>query len=568
MIAKVPRQRATKARAGTQSSANRFFVAMHETNVALCMASGFLWVRGEPSAAVDHHAQHGGLVLSRGPVSELTVTSARGGLDYGSVALLELREGTVGSDQPMPKGGPLVFNRPIPLAEVRRAIFRNDDELRQFKALADSYADVPSQVIDVFVAPELFPPAVGTDTLFKEMGVTSGGSAALDLVPYDKLGGALAGALHAIRSLPGKGLVDLVVRALGSRDEGWTAASLVASLGDVLDEKGKTPADFALLAHHAAEVLRGMQISSGFDSIGFIESLESRVAGSRIPEGVTKFVRNAKDVLASRREVSDDAFEDGSGKIVPRALVLFLLNSDADRMAAIPKRIRRLGPAVYCIACAFLGCYAGLANLPVKWKAEKTEEFLALGLVVRSLIRDRSALLEIAQRWGPSGDGFREMRFGDRTLFSQKLGAPKALRIAIEAAARLRLKTTVDQGSGHLSFVQGGRSILVAPGKAPSFPAADAIKVSASIEIGSPKKNMTMEIWAWLGRGPSLGVIPEVILSGKEMRLDFSAFVPLAGITDEAVRNAVAAVVDFLQARPDGSPSQSSAKGGGTFDGT
>jgi hypothetical protein len=133
-----------KVRKSRKKEKPMLYVAMHEVNLALCLAGGFLALRTEENASRDHHTVVGYVTFSKAPVSQETIKLAMGELKHGVVCLAEVE------DKPRDNLGP------VPISMVKRVIFATDEQASNFFTRMAGYGDIPEGVIEIAAAPNLF----------------------------------------------------------------------------------------------------------------------------------------------------------------------------------------------------------------------------------------------------------------------------------------------------------------------------------------------------------------------------------------------------------------------------
>lgn len=451
----------------TSPKQTRLLAAFHETNLALCLASGFVGPRTEPSAAPDHHLAHGGLVCSTFPVAAEDITAARGGLDYGSVALVEIRREPAMERQSLDDGGCRLPSR-IPLAYVEKVYFQSDAAKKDFIARAGSYGDVPVDVVDYATDSTLFPES--SLEFGRDQSRDIGQQVRDPIEPIDKVAGGIASLVHVAQHTPSLRVDELLLAAINAGQQGVMGiAAAVASLLDPVDTK---------LAMAAARQLEQCHPRQGFDPATFLEQVAAMPGYGSV---VGRFSRHALDIVSARREVSDDAFSDADGKVGARALLLFMLNPDAEKMDAVQARVPNLGARVHALASFFVGCFLGLAAMPVSWKATSRDAFLAVGLIAFKLGSATEPELQSQVEWQPDGSGHTKILHGTRVLAERIVPPPPALRNIAQIATRLKLEPRFTEGMLSLSK-PGLTDVQVKIGQSIAFPREPIVEIIATLD--------------------------------------------------------------------------------------
>jgi hypothetical protein len=196
---------------------------------------------------------------------------------------------------------------------------------------------------------------------------------------------------------------------------------------------------------------------------------------------VRRFSKHASDIVSARREIGDDAFSDADGKISARALLLFMLNPDAERMGAVQARVPNVGERVHALALLFTGCFLGLAAMPASWKAPSKDAFLAVGLITFQLMNSSHPKLDFQVEWRPDGFGRISILHGARVLAEQTVPPPPALKLVYDIAMRLQLKPQFAAGALSLG-APGLADTQVKTGRSFTFPREPVVEVTSTLE--------------------------------------------------------------------------------------
>lgn len=536
----------SKRGAGKMIATPLAYAAMHETNLALCLASGFLAPRHEKSAARDHHWRSDGRVIVTGqPVPAGLITSARGGLDYGNVVLAEIANPGVEAKTTGGQGQ-IELKAPLPLSCIKRALFRSDTEREEFLAKVSGYADVPAGIVEFAVDLAAFPVEEPTLGFFAE----DSGSAAVHVVPqpYDKIAGAVIALLHHARS-PGSSLsLELLRDVLVCAPGPGAPADIAGSLATALDPGGGKHG--VLAARTVMELLVAHQPGTGFNPSTFLDELHGAV--SKLPTStgapVDRFVEHAKDILAARKDISDDAHADAPGKIVSRALLLFLLNSDPEKLYSLRRRSSsNLGKAVYALSLFFSGAFKGLAGLPGSWKSEDAQAFLGVGELASKLFHGAPVSMSISQAWNAQGACKKILACGGYSLVAIETPPVAAIVALQNCAQELSWTIDFDPGNGDLSLDLGSgearRMVRAKISRSPSFPRESVIELATVIGKPLAKKEATRIVGEINASASADAVFARANQSGKLYAVEVYSFVSPAALNKASLQGAVEAMV-------------------------
>ncbi len=366
-------------------SVMRLLVPMHEVNALLCIAGGCLMPRFEDTAAVDQHAEDG-LHLLAWPrsIPRHAWEAARGQLDYGVVVGFEV-SAPAGSSE-TDTGAPIRLRAPIPLSRVHRLVTPSTDASDSFLARAGTYADVPIEAvvvesdagvfIDASEGGSLRLPLSGPEA---KLGVPSADVAKWRQL--DKLGGALAGVLLALRaghwSLEEAARILSVVAAhlAPGPDPVGLGRALVAAMGGADDVLG--PAVFAEVANR----FRFMSHREGFDPDDLLEEVcatASKGLGPEDASALATFRESGKAILGFTGAEADDWLSD-EGRIGLRAVLAMLQASDVAKLTLLVANRPGVGKKVSLLAYLLAGLLRGATALPGSFKEHSTGIHSAMG---------------------------------------------------------------------------------------------------------------------------------------------------------------------------------------------
>lgn len=524
------------------------YAAMHETNLALCLASGFLAPRHEKSAAQDHHWKSGGKVIVSGkPVPPGLVASARGGLDYGNIVLAEIA--TAGFEAGAPGAlGQVELRGPLPLSSVKRALFRSATDRDEFQAKVSGYADVPAGIVELVVDAGAFPVEEPTLGLFAEESTE--GAAYIVPQAYDKLGGAVIALIHHSR-VPGESVLslELLRDALTCAPGAGAPAEIAGALAGALDPGGGTHG--TLVARLVMELLVARQPGSGFNPATFLDELH--VAVTKLPAStgapIDKFVDYAKDILAARKDISDDAHADVPGKIVSRALLLFLLNSDPEKLFSLRKRQNNnLGKAVYSLALFFSGAFKGLAGLPGPWKSADVQAFLGVGVLASKFFHGLACPVSIARTWDQTGSCNEILSCENFALATRLIPTDPAISALLKQVQLLAWIATIDPSTGDLFLTIGtGTAPMQVSARilsSPTFPREPALEVATVCQQALAKKDVARVVAEVNAVSGNKALFARAVPRGKTLAVEIYAFIPSKSITEDSLKDVARAIIE------------------------
>ena len=526
-------------------SKNPFLCAVfHETNMALCLAGGFLTPRYEQNAARDHHLKAGGVVLNHTPVTASILRSARGGIDYGVVVLAEVDSEGLNS-----WGVSTIVGGPIPLARVHRLLFKTAADRDDFSARNASYGDIPWGVVQLGVFPEGFGDDTGNE--YQEDLEPEVKPQPVDVADtlVDKVGGAVAGLLGAMRA---RDLSDLMI-PLGIFNSGASLgtpggfAQAVASLLDTV-ESGTNP--YRNLATVIGNLLARMNPREGLDAHIFIKSVcegLSSIDGAD-SSAIEKFIDRSGDIISARVEIAADGWHDAPGKVSPRALLLFALNPGLEQVFGMAGRRSEVGDKIFLLASVFAGCFAGLTNLPREAKVlpSNSKSFLGLGLLVNDLCLDQVPKLDVKEEWTSSGVGRRSLYCSGYEVTAFDVYPSKFISqvvdLAKEAGWHYRFSNM-----GELTLESSGREFSVRVSNAPVFPIEESVEISCiygkkSVSIKEKKKILGSISSDAIFRG----VFIRFIEVGKRVAAEFFSHCLASKLSKEAILDAMKHVLSII----------------------
>jgi hypothetical protein len=516
MTAEQKKKAPSKRRKQTLPTTSMWYAAMHEINVALSLAGGFIGPRTEQSAAQDHHVAGKGLQVFKSDLPKTHLSGAAGGLDYGSIVIVEveLDSAQVQMDQAKELG---LVSKPVPLSKLRRLLFANDTQAKEFAAKIGGYADVPQGIAPLVVEAERF--ELRQSDLIEELPIpldnVAQGTAAAEV--FDKTLGGVACLLSVVQRNRSARPEDLIAAAIGIQSNDLIG-SLINNLISELD--GELPQESSrALGTLAANVLASLKVSDGLSGSQFLALLErAALTVGEARSAVDSFVKHASDVLSSKRELVPEAFTDSSGKIVARALLLCLLNPDIDRLNAAKSKMSGVGDNVFLMASVFLGMFAGLTNLPINMKAPSTSAFIAL-TEVGGRILDNQKLTPVSSTvWTVAGSGRHQISVGAYALVEYELKPSLAAQQFYQIAEKAGLSPQFESDNGVLTFrVPNAKEIVLRfrESKSISFPVRALSEIFARRAGKMTKRDAALFAAEFNSKIDESHVIASVIENGK-----------------------------------------------------
>lgn len=505
------------------------YAAMHETNAALCLASGFVAPRSEENAANDHHVAAGRVVLDEHAPTASSLTGAAADLPYGGVVLFDI-------DLRRLVSGHVTDLAAIPLAAVRRLVFADERACMEFEARISAYADIPKGLIPLEVNANLFKPdlegrtlldasvgAVGLDKLVKK-DVANG------LSLLDRCSGAWAASLSTLRE-PGSShllsaLVGIDCRFSDASSLAGIAWRIASQIDPALDAVAYKPLlDQIIVALASAHPADGFSASSFLKRLGMALGEQGDANGASQTQ---RFLRFAQDIVGLRRELPDASFDDVPGSSVPRGALLFLLNPEPETLDAVRARTPGLGSRTYFVAAMLVGIRAGLVRLPASMKSDR-DSFLALPQMVLAGFHGEPASLEASSCWEPDGTRNLELCWEGRAVSRVVSQPDPAIRSLIDVAGEAGLNLQHARHSEELSssVVRDGFEGIVAlrQSRCPTFPRTPAIEVELAFESPVPKRNAGVLAAATNEHARETGVHGRLMEDGRRRMVALSAFI-------------------------------------------
>jgi hypothetical protein len=549
----------SKKRVAKAPKANRTargYVAIHSTDLMVSLAAGMLRVDnpegGAGAAGIDGDARH--FAVHGLPVPAAALAQARASHPYGQVVLIEIDLNAIATaalqcqEAQLPRSYPV----PLPLVFARRALFDSSHAKKDFLARAGGYGDVPEGVLELAVDAKAF--GGGNElplTPHNNAPLTPAAEAAQrtpSTRSIDKLAGAIAAALSMAAGIRASnaGHLDAIIGACLQSQGEPVAGEYIACLAAKLDPSEEEQGAGIKLTRAASRFLIANDSHSGIDPEAFLARLQQEdEASTNEGRSTTMFAKRALDVLAGRHDLADDAFADVPGKIVPRALLLFLLNPDATRLANVSGRIDKLGQKVHLLSMAFAGWYAGLGGLDRTIKFRDRDAFLALGLLAWKAAWGLPLSLDKETSWGPGG-ACKTVTKVDGLVIAHEESAPPPEMLQLHTlVTKLGSQPAFDIQTGALDWnVPGAAGLKVSArqGNTATFPRQPALELFALLGEGLPGKEQAKLVQEIAREAKQSGIFAELVPRGKSKLIELSAICPLAGLDAAALACAVDAI--------------------------
>ena len=516
----------------------RGFVALHSTDATVFLSAGFLPPRAtDPSEQTAHGTS---IIVSASPVPASLLDRACGTRDFGFPVLVEVEIPNDGIGQL--GRGMFIADSPIPIANALSLNFKTDEQLKEFHARAGSYGDVPISACVYKVDPALFGERDSAELFSFPEPNNDLATARLRLA--DKIGGSIATYLAAARGVSEAEALGWIQRAFATTGARLTLANVLGGLAAAM---GGSDSGDVRLVEEAGNFLDSTDPGSGFRRQDFLSGLAGRAEATgdeKFAAFVNRFVKHAEDVAAARRELADDAFAETDGKIQLRALLLFMLNPDPDRLLLAPRRIKILGTRVFCLAAAVAGGFGGLARLPSSMKAPNRQAFSGLTLLVHQAISGREVMLERALAWDAKGVRQDVLTVAGNELARAEAAPPKVLSTAFGIASRVGLKPTFRTETGELEIKSDKYNfpITLRISKVPTVPLIDGLRAGAQLLSTGGVKRLGECVRAINESAQETGTFAKVFMVNQHRGIEVFATCAQDHLTDGAFGALVTAV--------------------------
>lgn len=163
-------------------------------------------------------------------------------------------------------------------------------------------------------------------------------------------------------------------------------------------------------------LLQGVKPEDGFDQIYILDRLEERLLLNTIgiSEDVRTWLDYVRKVIEAEKEVPVLADE---GDIIKRAILLFLLRFDLDRLKASVESSISPGPVVLSVAALLSGYTVGLTRMGPEYKGSYREYNRFTKSLLDSLWSKSSVIFDVIREPTPSSGQTQLYQFNDEILF-------------------------------------------------------------------------------------------------------------------------------------------------------
>lgn len=551
--AKRPKTKRAASTAKPAAARSRRYIALHENKLSLCLAGGFIspWPKG--AAVQDHHDVAGRLVIEADIPSASSVQAARGGLTYGSVVILEVDIDAVAN---------VVLDQEcvtvLPLQAATRALFPTEAALEEFAARISGYGDIAANLVPLAVDPAMFPRHAGTEVapelpLQDPVSSSQAIDATVPCVPnvpkesvssLDRDAGSLATAMWALAATNRPELVYALSGLVPVMNSGEGNERMPVVLATLLDQ-GEAAPTAATVLREVVRVVAGAPSGDGVDAIDVLRQVRAALEANdgRVPEIVSKFLSHSEEIAASRRDISPNAFLDEDGSITLRAILLFLLNPDSDRLGAIQVRTRNLGPRVYCLAASLIGLHSGFASLGAELKGSAARTTAVPRLVLEAFLGKASDAC-VTRAWHVE-EGYCDTTLSWRgaDLANVREPADPVLHDVAILARGLGRPARFDGATGQLSIVRSAtnpmRAIVVSRRDVlPVFPRSRGLELVLDTDERLSKKSVAARVAQLNGEAIRTGIFASDVPDKRSSILRLHAFVS-APASAEAIKEAL-----------------------------
>lgn len=335
--------------------------------------------------------------------------------------------------------------RAIPVAAVRRFLFRTEGELQEF--LEREYENVPIEQEKYEVAADLFTDNEGARDALMQWAACLPQVKEIDarISAANKLVGAYAMLAEAMPS-------DAVWAAwFADEVNGLLPKKPIASVEGALRQKAKGLSDAELFTSYYALEFGKVPAHHGLDPDEILKGVESQIPARHALKrsGYRQVVDVIKSVLSGRSEVDDQAV---AALTVPdRAALIALLRSDPERLLAWTGRRQALFEEATSLAAIFVGLATGYSSLSVSLRGSRARQD-TMSLLLANLIGGEETVkrpqLEVRTVPGQVTIAFNGNPILQRTftlrqeLLQGDLTVDLSKRIALETDRRLNLGCT------------------------------------------------------------------------------------------------------------------------------
>jgi hypothetical protein len=246
-------------------------------------------------------------------------------------------------------------------------------------------------------------------------------------------------------------------------------------------------------------------------------------------------------------ELKDDAFLDAPDKTIPRAILLFLLNPEWERLCIAQSNLRKIGDKVKILSAYFSGIYSGLTNLPITCKANSKESFFGLIEMSYCLHHKSEVIIDVRKHWNIDGVGEQTFGFSGFTLFKSSLATDKLLTNCYKLAAQSNLYPAFDSSTGQLSLgiTDIPDRFLVFKSQTPSFPREDSLIISLVNNRLFSRKEIERQVYPLMNTAFNAGVFfrENEVQKEKKVSLQVVAFCNVVNLSSHSLEEAIRSIL-------------------------
>jgi hypothetical protein len=492
-----------------------YYVVMHTNNLAICMASGFIGPRFENGAVRDHNYRSDTLIINSLPIPENYFIEAFGDLKYGAVCIVSVK---------IPKI--FIGTKILPFSYVESVIFSSQLDSDEFSAKLSGYSDIPDFKLPLRVDQTVFPVALD-DTL--KINVTLHEYLNPDQGYYfsvDKLSGLIFTLFFSINKLKKPAIIKKLIKLSELNSTILGPNDFFKKITQILDLFTDLEEGFFLL-DKLFNFLNSAEAKNGFNPKLFLNQLKtvsyqaSTESQRRIIDG---FCKHSLDILELRRDLTSLGDEDG--KVIPRAILLFMLSPDSNKLDGLSSMYPNLGNNVYLVASMLIGFFAGASTLPSNIKSFSNDSALIVPDFVFDLTIGGVGLFQFESSFDETGSSANRLTYKDKKLIDFRLNPDERLTNISNALRAAGQK--VGFGSDGLMFAEVANDsckVTIIFELINSFwsPLDHAIKASAVIPLKVFNKTVG-EILTCESNPTNKGVLLTIKPLGKSYGIELSMY--------------------------------------------
>lgn len=436
----------------TGTTAARLFLPIHQDHLFEALATGFVQLRGRRP-------------MHLGEVSHDILTARAHGFDYGLVGLLELIDEKAAMKF-------AASRKYVLLSECIGIWVATEDDVVELDARVKTFGDTVPDALEFRHDVGLFASVqAGTSASIEspeqELPLDGGAEGSeltytespeegeLQPLRAEKVAGAIS--MLRYRALGISNGLDRLSKALGpmANDRGAGSSSfewLVASSlgepnpnGDQLD---------ARVVGAAAEMLVTLDSRNGLSPLDFATRLQATLSGGEQGNAMAEATEKLKDIVrrvaANELELTTANIQDG-GKVGLRALVVFLLAPEPERLLKWLAARPAVGDGVSLVASFLSGLFSGQGKLPATVKGPGRNAFLAPVLLGHQWVEGKPDLA-MDSLWESDGSRVQRIMVGSMELARAVEPPAETTRMFLELAQREELTAMVDAATGAISL--------------------------------------------------------------------------------------------------------------------